>query len=906
MRFDAPAWWWLVAPLLVYLAWTSRRSYAQLGPWARRASLAARSLMLLLLVAALARPVLPVAAGRRHVVFVLDVSRSVTAENRKAALEEVDRLAREASSSPDPARVSVVAFGEDARLLVREADRWSGWAPELRERVLFEETLAALRAERARGSASDGGGPATALGAGERPADRAREERIRVLEGFRDQVAGEHTNLERALRLALNCGGTGDRRTLYVLTDGHFDRGRWAEAWGEAAASLPAGAALRAVRLDRPAPPEVVVTGLALPARVRVHQGFSVDARATANVETAARLSVFKDGFAVAEREVRVARGTNVFRVEGLAFDEKGFHVVEAVLRPAADTRLENNRVRALVVVPGEARVLYVDRDEDKMMYLKNALEIQGIQVEARPASGVPRELPELLGYDAFILSNIPADRLTPRQMQMIRSYVRDFGGGFVMLGGEESFGLGGYYNTPVEETLPVRMPIQKELTRPSTAILLVIDKSGSMEGVKIQLAKRAAVATAEVIHPRDLIGVIGFDAASRVLLELTPAADRATVTSRIAGLEAGGGTFLYPALEDAHDRLLSSNARRKHVIVLSDGQTQGQGYEEKVQSMASDGITLSAVGIGEDADMQLLEAIARAGNGRAYFTNDFNNIPQIFTREALRASNSMLVEGLTRPVALREDPALKGIDRDELPLLSGYVATTPKPAGQLVLVSEAGDPIFARWRFGLGWAVAFTSETKPRWAEDWLEWGDFAKFWGQLVRSVTGEDLAKDVAIACGHEASETGVTLTADVRDASDNFLSGVEMEAAVVEREGKPRPLAVRQRGPGLYEARWPELPYGRDLQFVWTLRRGGGVERAAPYGLAAEVSPEYGTLGPAEEVFAKMAARGAEVSSVGSARLRLGGTGAPEREPYWPRLLVAALLLAPLDILFRRMG
>src|SRR6185295_5399962 len=162
---------------------------------------------------------------------------------------------------------------------------------------------------------------------------------------------------------------------------------------------------------------------------------------------------------------------------------------------------------------------------------------LEGIQVESRPVSGVPQSLAGLLGFDALILSNVPADRLSAPQMQAIKAYVQDFGGGFLMLGGDQSFGLGGYYGTPVEEVLPVRMPIQKDMNRPSLAIVLVIDKSGSMEGVKIQLAKRAALATAEVINPRDQIGVVGFDSEAQVLLELTSAGDRGTITDAVSSL---------------------------------------------------------------------------------------------------------------------------------------------------------------------------------------------------------------------------------------------------------------------------------------------------------------------------------------------------------------------------------
>ncbi|MCZ6508132.1 MAG: VWA domain-containing protein, partial [Acidobacteria bacterium] len=690
MLFEA-AWFWLLVPgLLAYLWWLSRRSYAQLYPLSRRLSLALRALILVCLVAALARPILRRETGRNHVVFLLDVSRSVSAENLDAAMSDIDRLAAEATDAGH--RVTIAAFGEQARLIVQSADEWDGWDETLREQLTYGSSLPALYAERT-GLLASGG---------EVTPERMEElqHRIDDAEDFRDEVAGQHTDFEQGLRLALNCGSPDERRTVYALTDGNFNHGRWARAWSAAAT---AGITLHTVPLDRPVPPEVAATDLSLPQSVRVNQGFSAELRLASTVATTANLRVFKDGFVVEERELQLDPGENLVEIDGLYFLEKGFHTVEVAVRAVDDTQLANNIIRSLVVVPGEVRVLYVDGDEDQIPYLKSALELEGMQIEARPAIGVPQTLSELLSYDVFILSNVPADRLSQRQMRLLRTYVRDFGGGFIMIGGDESFGLGGYFQTPVEEMLPVRMPIQKDLLRPSLALMLVIDKSGSMSGVKIQLAKRAAIATADAINPQDRIGVIGFDGESRIILELTPAADRGTIRGRIASLDAGGGTFLYPALEDAGARLLESNARRKHVIVLSDGQTQGFGYEELVAMMSGDGITLSAVGIGDGADMQLMESIAIAGGGRAYFTNDFFSIPQIFTREALRASRDMLVEGLIVPMAVADDVALLGIDTDELPLLSGYVATTPKPAADVILVSDSGDPILAKWRYGLG-----------------------------------------------------------------------------------------------------------------------------------------------------------------------------------------------------------
>lgn len=932
LRFEAPWLMLLLAPLLLWVWWLSRRSYAQLQPAARWASGGLRGLMSVALLAALARPTLLTSADRAQYVFLLDVSRSVSDDNIDAAIDQVDLLARAALEHNADNRITVIAFGRQPQLLIGPQTNWRGWPEDARRLVTWQRSLALLYQSRSQAISEN---PESARATELEPA-------IRNLETFRDSVVGDATDIHRAMRLALNCGEIDTARRVYVLSDGHFTRGSLDES---ARTAHHANASIELIALDKPIPPEIAASDLTLPASVRVNQGFSADVHIASAASAQATVVVYKDGFAVQEVPVNLQPGMNTVRVPGLYFREKGFHTVQAVVRPnglntgaqggasssrddaatraghaateshqpaaeASDTIVENNIVRGLVTVPGEVRVLYVDSEESQMSYLKSALELEGMSVESRPAVGVPQNLSDLLGFDVFILSNVPADRLSQRQMQMIKHYVQDFGGGFIMLGGDQSFGLGGYFNTPVEEVLPVKMPIQKDMLRPSLAIMLVIDKSGSMEGVKIQLAKRAAIATADAINPRDQIGVIGFDGESRVILELTPAADRATISAQITSLEAGGGTFLYPALEDAYERLRDSPARRKHVLVLSDGQTQGFGYPEFVQTMAADGITLSAIGIGEGADMQLIEAIAMAGGGRAYFTNDFYSIPQIFTREALRASKNMLVERLVQPILAEAHESLKEIDADDLPLLSGYVATTSKPAAKTILISDSGDPILAQWRHGLGRSAAFTSDTKPRWAEEWIRWPDFAKFWSQLVRSVAGSDLARMLVIEAKHELAGDGVRLIADVRDSSGNFIVDRDLELSSFDAQQGVTKVKVQRDGPGLFSATLPKVMYGQTQQFAWHVpdqRDEGGGGITSPYGFVYSFSPEFRTLGVNDDLLSALEHRNdIAISRVGRAELHAQTARSQTATPLWPALLAAAILLAPLDILCRRLG
>ena len=387
--------------------------------------------------------------------------------------------------------------------------------------------------------------------------------------------------------------------------------------------------------------------------------------------------------------------------------------------------------------------------------------------------------------------------------------------------------------------------------------------------------------------------------ASSRALLELTPAADRATVNSHIAALDAGGGTFLYPALEDAHERLTNSNARRKHVIVLSDGQTQGFGYEELVHTMAYDGITLSAIGIGDGADMN---PHGSHGNRRRRAGLLHQRLLQhpadLHARGAARVEEHAHRTPRAAGRAIDDDPALAEIDTDELPLLTGYVATTPKAAANLILVSDSGDPLLANWRCGLGRTAAFTSETKPRWAEDWLDWPDFAKFWSQLVRSVTGENLSRAYSLECSHHLDGTSVALSADVRDADGDFVTNAAVTLHTLDASGRTREIPAVQQGPGLFEARVPEIIYGTDQQFSWRLRVGDGEEQPVSYGFTYSFSPEFRSLGVDNDTLEQIRTRAnGEFLTVGQTHLTLGDPTGSRWIQLWPYLLISALVLVP---------
>ena len=413
--------------------------------------------------------------------------------------------------------------------------------------------------------------------------------------------------------------------------------------------------------------------------------------------------------------------------------------------------------------------------------------------------------------------------------MNLIRTWVKDAGGSFMMLGGENSFGLGGYFKTPVEEILPVSLEVEKKQDQPALALVLVIDKSGSMNGNKIELAKAAASAAIELLQKEDEIGVVAFDGSYHWVVQLQAKRDPREIIDTINTIQAGGGTTIYPALDQAYQALTHSRAKLKHVILLTDGQSNEGDYASLCSRMSQEKMTVSTVAIGPDAAFDLLKNIAEWGGGRFYASEDASNVPQIFTKETMTVSRSSLVEEPFRPKVARMAPIIRGLNWEKVPMLLGYNATKPKPTSEVFLVSDLGEPILATWRFGLGKVGAFTSDAKSRWASEWLEWGGFQKFWAQVARALMRSDDA--LGYQPSLSSSPLGVELGIDAVGPDGNFEDNLVTTVQVINPLGESDKIPVTQPAPGRYEAKFnPEMLGGYLIHIVQRNERDEMVHQA----------------------------------------------------------------------------
>ncbi len=727
-----------------------RRSLVDRPPSLKLASFLCRLTAVILLVAALCRPFFNHRADGLHVVYLLDVSESVEPTEMRRGLEEI----------------------KTATAALRSSDSSSLF--------LFARGLRSVNPEEAAKFITD------------------------CEQGRSDAVFRAATDLEGALSSARLALPADKGRRIVVLSDGVSET----SAAGIASRLTSEQTDLRFSKLKSLSRPEAAVAAIETATPVAFEgEVVRFKVRIASNTAMPAKLRITHRGVAVAEQDVTLTENAETICHADIRMVTGGDTVWEAEIVPKDDWFPSNNRASVTLPVRGKPRVLVLHDKPALMRPAERLLREQDIDLETRGVRGLPDTFDAILSFDAIILADVPATALTPRQMEWLKRYVNDFGGGLVMMGSENSFGLGGYYRTPVEEVLPLISRFEKDKEKPSLAMVLVVDKSGSMSGTPMELARQAARGAAELLGGQDQIAVIGFDDQAQLVCDLTPASNRAAVAGAIDSLQASGGTNLQPAMVQARDILRGASARLKHVIAMTDGQTDASNLVELSREMADLGMTVSTVAMGGSAAGTLLEQMAEAGNGRYYQTDAPENVPQIFTRETMQASRSAIKEDLYGAATVTEHPLLSGFERTDFPPVLGYVMAKPKPTAQVLLATETGDPLLAIARFGLGSSIAFTSDLTERWGGEWLAWEGCGRFWAQAIRAV----LRKEDSVGIESRVRDEQGSMIIDVNRSDDagRPLAGVDWKAGALDDSGKEQPVAIEETGVGKYRFTVPVL-------------------------------------------------------------------------------------------------
>ena len=578
------------------------------------------------------------------------------------------------------------------------------------------------------------------------------------------------TNLEGALyRIAADPDAHGGPAVM--VTDGWQNR-------GDAERALSAIVSAE-IRLDIFTPPgarsipNVAMTALALPPALEKAAPFALgvtmdnfnDAPVTGTI------TIARDGALIDERKVTLARGSQRFdfpvRTEtvGLASYTAAFKPDN----PAFDAYPEDDSLKGWVGVGTRRKVLILTDSARDANYLGIVVNRMGLEPTVVPVTGGSWD-GAVSGYDAVVINNVPSERIAPAAQNAMAAYVSR-GGSLAMVGGDSSFGLGGYADSPLAAVMPVAMkpPQHKERKR---ALVLVIDKSGSMgRNDKLTYAKAAAETVTRTLKDNDLIGVIGFDSQPFVVIPLQSVAQsRPYFDQMINRLSAHGQTFMIPALREAERTLGGSGAQVKHVVILTDGETGGTAemYYDLVSRMHHDGdTTISTIAIGQDANVDLLQAIARYGGGSYYQTDSPRNLPELFVADfRAHGGEVTMVEKEFIPHSESPDPVLKDLAARQMPPLKGYVSTEIKPRATMSMyVDRSGtrEPVIASWRYGAGKVMAVTTDASGRWSGTWVSANIFQPLWDRLLAWMTPEMPAEPkIDVALGYNAGRINIKLT------------------------------------------------------------------------------------------------------------------------------------------------
>ena len=709
---------------------------------------------------------------------------------------------------------------------------------------------------------------------------------------FQSQPNPHYTDIASALQLAGSIMPGDTRRHVVLVSDGRSNLG---DAAAEARLLRAEGVRVDTIAVNVPIGPEVLVDRLAAPRTIAVGERADASAVIVSNTTTAATVRWYVDHSLINTLQLQLAAGeTDLTQVVQPA--QPGFHSVQVVVDPTVDTYAENNVGEALIQVVGPARVLLVEDTPGGAASLASALQSTGMLTTTVAPGQMPRTSADLAAYSSVALVNVPASSLGVDEMALLQAVTRDLGLGLVVIGGSDSYGPGGYAGTSLETALPVQILLPQKTQKPPVAVMLVLESSEGQQGD--QIIRGAAEGVIDQLTPRDSVGVTN-GTGGTIVVPLSQLTDKAAIKRKIDSMPLGDPQSYQGDLVAADTELRKSAASLKHIIMLGDGDPFFLTPQSVVEGIHAHGITISTVAVGANGNgSSVMQAIATWGHGRFYQSRSIQDVPQIFLKETNEALKPWIVEGNITPRLTSLAEVLPGIPLDAFPALTGYVATTPRAAADVVLQSPQGDPLLATWQYGLGRVVAWTSDAQGRWTAALLQWPSANRFFGDLVRYTLPQSADPALQVETQVQGDHTHLLVTSP-------GSSGEAVSVSVVTPDLSDTSLALSSTGPGRFEGDLRTDQVGSYLLHV-TDSVGGTVKHASTIGLVVPYSPEYHSLGTDTATLSAIArAGGGVLLADASSAFNLPVPPVHAVLPIGELLLVLAILLFPIDVALRRL-
>jgi Mg-chelatase subunit ChlD len=739
--------------------------------------------------------------------------------------------------------------------------------------------------------------------------------------GFTHEVGADASNLSEAVETALSIVPKDTPGRVLVLSDG-----RWT---GREPSSLAGLAAARGVGIDyrhrgRAAAGDLAVARVDAPAAVAAGEGFLLTAWVQSPVEQDIKFEVTRAGKVIAAGDRRVSAGLTRLTFRDRAGDPGSQDYRVRVAAAGDDPVPENNTARVLVGVTGPRPVLHLT--PGPVSGLTTLLKAGGLDVRPVPAGRIDFTLEALSGYSGVIIENVPAETVGTRGMETLATWVRASGSGLLVTGGKHSYGPGGYYKSPLEPVLPVSMELRQEHRKLALAIVVALDRSGSMTApvgggkVKMDLANLGTVQVLDLLGPMDEFGCYAVDTVAHVVADLGLVTNKEATRGKILGIQSmGGGIYTYTALRAAAEMIQKAKAGTKHIILFADAADAEEpgDYVKLLEVTSKAGITVSVIGLGKDTDKdaEFLRDVAKRGGGRLFITDKPEELPRLFAQDTfVVARNAFLDES----VRVRPTPGLAALAGRPFALdrpIGGYnlCYLRPEATPGAVTVDEYKAPVVASWQVGSGRVLCYTGEADGEYAGAFARSPEAGEFYATLARWTAGRPGPLG-----------GGMAITQEVRNGVSRVRLHLDPDRKAEPFAGTPTATVLRAK-PG-------EAPRAEALPLTWT----GPDTLAAEVSLAGEetalttvtvpgqppqaltpvclpYSPEYapGSLGGEEADRGRDTLDRLARATGGVERVELSGVWhdlprRPRSFPLVPWLLAAAVVLVLLEVLERRTG
>jgi Ca-activated chloride channel homolog len=699
--------------------------------------------------------------------------------------------------------------------------------------------------------------------------------------------SGRATDLEAAVREAVASLPAGMVPRVALISDGMENKGSIARAAWQA---QQLGIAIDTFALKGRPKPALRLESISLPSLAFTGEQFPIDLVVSAPKAETAEVEMAAEGHSLGKTNVSLNAGENPVRLHAALNTPGALDLSIAIRSGAANTGEGEVRYDQAVTLK-RPKILYVSQDAGTVdSHLSATLAAAQFDIDRVSDFNAG----DLTPYQLIIFNNWDLEAIPPARKDELEKYVKQ-GGGLLVIGGERNvYAEGKKVEDALDRTLPAKLAPPR--SPEGTAVILIIDKSSSMEGRKIELARLAAIGVVDNLRPIDLVGVLIFDNSFQWAVPLRRAEDRSLIKRLISGITPDGGTQISPALNEAFRRILPANATFKHIVLLTDGiSEEGDSLDLSREALLKK-VTISTVGLGQDVNRAYLEKVAQYAGGKSYFLNEPAGLEQILLKDVMEHTGTTAVEKPLTAEVSRHAEILEGTGIESAPALKGYVKFIAKPTAETILSIDKRDPLLSRWQYGLGRSAVFASDAKGRWAADWITWKGYDKFWTNLSRDLLPHAQAGEASI----DFDSANGDLVVEYRLGRDVPEPAAIPAIFVLGPDGFQQPIAIKKVATGVFRGR---LPIGakQGLFRVRPLVESRAFPEAGLYRPEAELA-DYGSNVALLKQVAEFTGGRFEPSP--KSMFDPGRRQIPSTVSLWPGLLGLAIALNLAELILRK--